>query len=124
MTEPRVRPTLRDESGVSLIELMIVLVVVAVGVLALSGVQTRSSTDVYKTGRQTRALQLAQERMEIARGAGFALAQSGAGTADGFAWRTVVDSAGIGLNRVVVTVSWTERGRADSLELRNLLAQR
>ena len=66
----------RDEAGVTLIEIMVVLVVVSVGVLALSGVQMRSSADVYSTGRHTRALQVAQQKMEIARGGGFALAVS------------------------------------------------
>ena len=124
MTERRGFRPARDEAGVSLVELMIVLVVVAVGVLALSGVQTRSSTDVYKTGRQTRALQLAQTRMEIARAAGFELAQSDSGASDGFTWQTQVTSAGVGLRGVRVSVTWKERGRADTLELRNLVAQR
>ncbi len=120
--EPRFLPA--DDRGISLVELMVVLVVVAVGVLALSGVQTRSSADVYATGRHARAVQLAQLRMEVARGAGFALAQSDSGTADGFAWRTVVDSAGIGLRRVRVTVAWTDHGAARDVRLNNLLAKR
>ena len=112
------------EAGVTLIELLVVLVVVAVGVLALAGVQARSSSDVSSTGRQVRALQLAQARMEVARAAGFASALSDSGAADGFAWRTQVDSAAVGLRRVRVTVSWAQAGRARSLELDNLLAQR
>lgn len=124
MTEARPTPGPRDEAGISLIELMVVLVIVGVGVLALSAVQTRSSTDVYSSGRQTRALQLAQTRMELARGAGFALATSDSGSSDGFQWQSVVDSAGIGLRRVRVSVRWTDHGRATAIELDNLLAQR
>ena len=124
MTEARPTPGPRSEAGISLIELMVVLVIVGVGVLALSAVQTRSSTDVYSSGRQTRALQLAQTRMELARGAGFALAASDSGSSDGFQWQSVVDSAGIGLRRVRVSVRWTDHGRATAIELDNLLAQR
>jgi prepilin-type N-terminal cleavage/methylation domain-containing protein len=124
MTEQRSRFLPEDSRGVTLVELMIVLVVVAIGVLALSAVQTRSSTDVYTTGRHTRAVQVAQTRMEIARSAGFSLAQSAAGTTDGFAWQTVVDSVDVGLRRVRVTVQWTVRGQARSVQLNNLLAQR
>lgn len=113
-----------DNRGISLVELMVVLVVVAIGVLALSGVQTRSSTDVYSTGRHSRAVHLAQMRMEVARGAGFALAQSDSGTTDGFAWRTVVDSADVGLRRVRVTVAWTDQGDSRDVRLNNLLAMR
>ena len=124
MTEQQRRFLPADNSGVSLIELMVVLVVVAIGVLALSAVQTRSSTDVYNTGRHTRALQVAQTRMEIARGAGFALAQSDSGATDGFGWRTVVDSADVGLRRVRVTVAWTDKSGPDAVQLNNLLALR
>jgi len=124
MTKPNRNPAPRDEAGISLVELMVVLVIVGIGVLSLSAVQTRSSTDVYATGRQTRALQLAQTRMEVARGAGFALAVSDSGSADGFQWQSVVDSAGIGLRRVRVSVTWRDQGRPRAIELDNLLAQR
>ena len=124
MTKPNRNPAPRDEAGISLVELMVVLVIVGIGVLSLSAVQTRSSTDVYSTGRQTRALQLAQTRMELARGAGFALAVSDTGSADGFQWQSVVDSAGIGLRRVRVSVTWRDQGRPRAIELDNLLAQR
>lgn len=124
MTEHAARFLPGDSRGISLVELMVVLVVVAIGVLALSGVQTRSSSDVYSTGRHTRAVQLAQLRMEVARGAGFSLAQSDSGAADGFGWRTVVDSADVGLRRVRVTVEWADQGRARSVRLTNLLAMR
>ena len=80
--------------GFTLVELMIALVVIAVGILALSGVQTRSSRDVYSTGRQERALALAQERIEIARSAGYATVAADSGQTGVFAWRTGVNLAG------------------------------
>jgi Tfp pilus assembly protein PilV len=124
MTDSRHRLAPRDEAGISLVELLVVLVVVGVGILALSAVQTRSSTDVYSTGRQTRALQLAQSRMEFVRGAGFALAQSDSGTTDGFQWQALVQPAGTGLRSVRVSVAWTDHGKPNNVEFNNLLAQR
>jgi prepilin-type N-terminal cleavage/methylation domain-containing protein len=125
MTSPR-RPCPRTGSaGVTLIELMIVLVVIAVGILALSGVQTRSSTDVYATGRRTRALAVAQTQLEVSRGLGYAGAQgTTTGTSDGFNWKTRVDTLSFELNRLTVTVSWTEKGTADSLRLMDLISAR
>jgi prepilin-type N-terminal cleavage/methylation domain-containing protein len=119
------RPSRRSDcSGVTLIELMIVLVIIAVGILTLSGVQTRSSTDVYSTGRRTRAIALAQNQMEVARGLGYTLATPDSGQADGFDWRTAVDSVDVGLNRVTVTVSWTEKETPRSVQFLNLLSTR
>jgi Tfp pilus assembly protein PilV len=103
---------------------MVVLVFIAVGVLALTRVQTQSFTDVYSTGRHTRALDVAQQRMETARAAGYALAQSDSGTTDGFAWRCIVDSADVAMKRVTTTVSWTDKSGPRSVQLVSLLSDR
>jgi prepilin-type N-terminal cleavage/methylation domain-containing protein len=113
-----------NPAGVTLVELMIVLVVIAIGVLALSGVQTRSSRDVYATGRRTRALAVAQTQIEVARSLGFTGAVRDSGQADGFNWKTSVDTTGVDLKRLTVTVSWSEKGLADSLQLIDLLSAR
>lgn len=101
-------PGVSRERGVTLIELMVALLVIAVGIMALSGVQTRSSNDVYATGRQTRALSLAQEKIEETRAGGFAAAVADTGVSDGFNWITQVDSVNVGLRQITVTVSWDE----------------
>jgi prepilin-type N-terminal cleavage/methylation domain-containing protein len=112
------------ESGFSLVELMVVLVFIAIGILALSGVQTGSLTDVYATGRYTRALDLAQTRMETARAVGYTLAQSDSGAVDGFTWLCLVDSGGVAMKRVTTTVSWADNRRARSVRLMSLISSR
>ena len=97
---------------------------IAIGVLALSAAQTRSSVDVYGTGRQTRALQLAQSRMETTRGVTFAAAVSDSGISDGFNWQTQVDTLGADMKTVRVVVSWTDHARPRSLRLDNLISDR
>lgn len=104
--------------------MMVVLVVVAIGIMTLSGVQTRSSVDVYSTGRDTRALSLAQARMEAVRAGGFANVAPDTGQADGFTWQTQVDSLSDDLFHVGVTVAWDESGEARSLQIDNLISDR
>jgi prepilin-type N-terminal cleavage/methylation domain-containing protein len=116
-------PTPR-ESGFTLIELMIVIVLVAGGLLALSGVQTRSSTSVFSSGRQARALAIAQERIEFARGAGYAAAVSDSGASGPYLWTTRVDLQAPELKRVIVSVRWSESAGARSLQLNTLLSAR
>lgn len=118
------RREMTTERGVTLIELMVALLVIAVGVMALSGIQTRSSNDVYATGRQTRALSLAQMRVESARGGGFIGAVSDSGAADGFNWNTQVDSVGVGLKRITTVVSWAEGDTPRSIRLLSLVSER
>ena len=120
--EPR-----HPSAGVTLIELMIVLVLVSIGILALSGIQTHSTTDVYTTGRRTAAISVAQTQMETKRSMGYAAAVSDTGSTGIYNWTSVVDTVGPainGLNRITVTVNWTVDGVSDSVQLVNLLSDR
>lgn len=124
MTDVRAGASPASDAGFTLIELMIALVIIAVGVITLSGVQTRSSRDVYSTGRRTNALALAEEHIEIARAAGYANAVSDSGLSGPLAWVARVDSADVELKRVEVTVTWTEATRPQSLQLMTLMSRR
>ena len=112
------------DSGFSLVELMVVLVIISVGVLGLSAIQTRSSTGVYAAGRQSGALALAQERIEIARSGGYFNAVGDSGTVGSYTWTTRVDSVSIELRRVDVFVGWNEQGNARSLQLQTMVSRR
>jgi Tfp pilus assembly protein PilV len=103
---------------------MVVLAIFAVGVLTLAAVQMRSDSAVFRTGQATRALSLGQERIEVARAAGFGAAQSDSGTVDNLDWTTRVMSAGTGLDQIRVTVAWVESGTPRSLELNTLVSAR
>ncbi len=124
MTDRTPHAVPQDEAGFTLIELMVALVIIAIGVMTLSGVQTTSSRDVYSTGRRTRALALAEERIEIARSAGYTNAVSDSGQVGPLNWVTHINTADVELKRASVVVSWTEQNRPDSVQLVTLLALR
>jgi prepilin-type N-terminal cleavage/methylation domain-containing protein len=124
MTDPTRTTPAPDAAGFTLVELMLTLVIIAIGVLALSGVQTKSSHDVYSTGRHERALALAQERIELARATGYAVVAADSGQSGVFAWNTQVDSIALDLKQVGVTVSWTENASPRSLRLLTLMSAR
>jgi Tfp pilus assembly protein PilV len=123
-TSARQAPPRPASAGVSIVELMVVLVLVAVGILALSGIQTHSTTDVYATGRRSSALAVGQTQMESKRALGFTQAVSDTGTSGIYNWTSVVDSVGPGLSRITVTVKWTANNVPDSLQLFNLVSAR
>lgn len=120
----RARHPLPADAGVTLVELMAVLVVIALGIMTLAAAQMRSSNDVYASGRATRALALAQSRMEEVRGIGFDLAVSDSDTTGGFLLVTQVDSLSLDMKRLRVSVEWNENGAARALRLDNLLSDR
>ena len=124
MTDREPRPALSGSAGLTLVELMIVLVIVSIGVLAIAAVQTRASKAVYATGQESRALNVGQTQVELARTAGFGLANSDSGQVQIFRWTSYVDSVAVGLQRVRVTVAWSEMGTPRTLRLNTLLSAR
>lgn len=124
MTDARRASRNTDSAGFTLIELMVALVIISIGILALSGVQTRTSRDVHSTGRGTRALALAEQQIEIARSGGYSGAVSDSGLVAPFGWLTRVDSVDVELRRVMVTVTWQELSGPKTLQLQTLLAAR
>jgi prepilin-type N-terminal cleavage/methylation domain-containing protein len=124
MTDRRGSSPLSGSAGVTLVEVMVVLVILAVGILALSAVQTRSSSDVYATGRSTRALALAQAQLETARANGYDLLAPASGAVDNMTWTTQVDSLSPDMRQVIVTVTWQDEGNTRSLRLDTLMSDR
>ena len=119
-----IKKLLKNNQGISLIEVIVVLVIIAIGVLPIAAVQSGSSRDVVKSGQRTRALNIAQNQMEQTRNVGFNMAASDSGMVDSYGWATTVTSEGVGLNRVSVTVTWQEGSAPRSLTLDNFLSSR
>jgi prepilin-type N-terminal cleavage/methylation domain-containing protein len=113
-----------NNKGVTLVELMVVLIVLAIGLLPIAFVQTLSQRDVFHSGQRTQAVNIAQMQMERARTLGFLSAVPDSGIVGPFTWRTEVQSGGVGLSSVTVTVQWQERGDLRTVTFRDLLSWR
>lgn len=124
MTRVRKRDESSDEAGFSLVELMVAVILIAIGILPIAAVQSGSTRDVVATGQHTRALSVAQGQMEVARAAGFGVAATDSGQTGVYSWRTDVNTVATGLVQVDVTVTWTEQGTPRTLELNNLISTR
>jgi Tfp pilus assembly protein PilV len=115
---------LKSTSGITLVEVMVVLVVIAIGIIPIAIVQTNSSRDVVKSGQRTGALTVAQNQMERVKNLGFTAAASDSGSAGPYNWRAIITNQGIGLSRVTVTVTWAEGADQRMLQVDNLLSTR
>jgi prepilin-type N-terminal cleavage/methylation domain-containing protein len=113
-----------NESGFSLVELMVALVILTIGLLPLAFVQTRAGQDVFDSGRYTEAITIAQLQMEETKSLGFGAAPTDTGTVDNYTWIRDVQNVGQGLDQVTVSVSWNERGSPRTVRLINRISFR
>lgn len=114
----------RADAGFTMVELMVAILLIAIGILPVAMVQSRSTRDVVATGQSTRALSIAQDQMEVVRTSGFSTAKIDSGLVTGFTWKTDLTSLSVSLKRVDVTVSWTNKGVAQSLQISDLISDR
>ena len=136
--------------GVSVIEALITLVIVALGLLTFAGVQSRLRVNSDVARQRSEAVRLAQENMEHLRSFGTLAADAGvannfsynAGVVDGAAAKTVLAtgvatstntaytltqavtaSAQAGMKDLTLTVAWTDReNAAQQISLRSMVA--
>ncbi len=111
-------------AGFSLVELMVVLVILTIGLLPLALVQTRAQQDVFEAGQFSEALHVAQMQMETVKSQGFGTAASDSGAVSVYNWNTQITNVSPGLDQVVVTVNWDEKGTARSVRVMNRLSFR
>ncbi len=124
MTSNDFRAPQAREAGFTLIELMIALVVISIGILALSAVQTRSSRDVYRTGRGSEALAMAQAGIESMRAAGFDSVATDTSQSGPFEMIRQVTAVSTDMKQLTVVVNWAEDGDPRSLQIQTLLSDR
>ena len=124
------------ESGISLIEALIALIILAMSVTALMKL-TQSTSEANRMARRiTSALHLAQDKFEDLRGLAHSAVVSGTdgpltqerqtngpGAFYTRTWTVTDDSPVAGVKNVVVTVSWTEKDRARTSTFHSLFTE-
>jgi prepilin-type N-terminal cleavage/methylation domain-containing protein len=100
------------ESGFSLIEIMVAVIIFAIGVLGLAALFPMAMRNVNQGAMITRATQCAQGKIEDLLDAGIGTVGSGADTVGLFhrSWTAAPDSLADGLTTVRVSVLWESGG--------------
>ncbi|MEZ4389183.1 MAG: prepilin-type N-terminal cleavage/methylation domain-containing protein [Candidatus Krumholzibacteriia bacterium] len=117
----RLRPT---RQGFTLVEVLVVMVILAIGILPLALIQTRARGEVQEADNYTRAVTIAQRQLESAKGMGFAAAAADSGVETGVIWRTAITDVDMGLRRVDVVVIFNQGSSPDTLQMASLLSMR
>ena len=112
-TARRPRPQ-RPRQGFTIIELMIAIVVLAIGVLGLAGTSAMVSRMIGGAAQQTIAANVAAGRFEKMRSRQCSAITSGTATLRGTSEAWTVSSVGTALKFVVDTVSWRGAGQSKS----------
>ena len=113
-----------NNRGLTVTEIMVVLVVLAIGVIPMALVQTAGNRDVVRSGQRTEALQVAQEQMELTRSMGFNNAVADTGVTGPYNWATAIQPSGPLMNEVMVVVTWQEGADPRQVRLTSLLSSR
>lgn len=112
------------KDGFTLPEVMVVMVILAIGVLPLTMIQARARAEVRETDRYTQAVTVAQQQLEWAKGRGFGNAVADSGQTGQVQWRTRVQQISFGLDRIEVQVVFRQGGSPDTLTVASLLSMR
>ena len=116
----------QNEKGFSVIEMLLVFTVVALAMMPLASIQFSSRQQITEADRQTGALQVAQERIERARMAGFENAVPDSGQVGMYSFVTTVtpDPSNPFLQEIETTVTWQYGGEQRNVTLASKQAAR
>ncbi len=120
----RLRGAGAARGGFSLVEIMIVMTILAVGVIPIAVVQHQARREVVEADRHTEAIALAQAQLERLKGLGFGNAVNQNGVQGTFTWQAQVVNVSAGLDRLDVTVTWNTANTAETLTVSDLVSRR
>ena len=113
-----------DRGGFSLVVIMMVMMILTVGIVPLAVIQHRARREVTKSDVYTQSMNVAQSQLERIKGLGFGVAASDSGVVGNITWNAQVSNVAFGLDRVVVTTTWTGAGGDQTMTVADLVSMR
>ena len=113
-----------DRAGFSLVEIMMVLMILAVGILPIAVIQHRARQEVTEADHHTQAIAVAQAELERLKAQGFGNIVAEGGQTGVVTWVAQVNNVGFGLDRLTVTTTWNNKGDVESLAVSDLISMR
>ncbi|MFH1842664.1 MAG: type II secretion system protein [bacterium] len=110
--------------GFTLTEIMVVMMILAIGIVPLAMVQSRARVEVRRSDRLTQAVNLAQTQLEQMKGAGFGNAQPDSGQTGVLQWRSNIQNVSFGLDQIQVQVMWFDGARNQNIVVSDLMSMR
>jgi len=120
----RIRARLRQRAGFSLIEIMVVILILAVGVIPIAVVQHQARREVSEADRHTDAIVLAQGQLERLKAMGFGNVVPDSGVVNNINWTARVNNVSFGLDRIDVVATWGTGRNQQTLVVSDLISMR
>ncbi len=113
-----------NEKGFTIIEVMVVIGIFAIGILAVASMQVSAFQGNRSATLRTIAITLASEQMEDLITTDYGLIVSGNRTEDNFniSWTVTNDTPLSGTKTIAVTVTWNDRGESRNVDLSYIIA--
>jgi prepilin-type N-terminal cleavage/methylation domain-containing protein len=113
-----------DRQGFSLVEIMMVMVILAVGVLPIAVVQHHARREVGEADRHTQAIAVAQMQVERLKSQGFGNIINENGVSGNITWAAQIANVSFGLDRLTVTATWQNKAAVETLVVSDLISMR
>ncbi|MCP4573415.1 MAG: prepilin-type N-terminal cleavage/methylation domain-containing protein [bacterium] len=117
-------PARTDRDGFSLVEILVVLMILAVGILPVAIVQHQARQEVVKSELHGQAVIVCQSQLERIKSRGFGAAAPDSGVAGRIAWNAQVTNVSFGLDRINVTATWQSNKGTETMSIADLVSLR
>ena len=122
-TDVRTSPR-TDRDGFSLIELLVVMMILAVGILPVAVVQHQARREVVKADLYAEAIAVSQSQLERLKGMGFGNAVADSGVTGRISWNAQVTNVSWGLDRINITATWETSNGPQTVAMADLVSLR
>ena len=110
--------------GFSLVEMLVVMMILAVGILPVAIVQHMARREVVKSDLYTEAVIVSQSQLERLKGMGFGNAVPDSGIAGRITWTARINNVSFGLDRIDLITTWQSKDGQETLTISDLVSMR